>query len=72
MQQDSNALQLKLNVSKCKYLVISRKSHPLQPNFELKIDDISLARVAEFKYLGVWMTEKLSSLVKVTGNSLAN
>ena len=44
------------------HLVISRKSHPLQPNFELKIGDSSLARVAEFKYLSVWLTEKLSWL----------
>ena len=67
LQQDINALQswcsqkaMKFNVSKCKYLVISRKSHPLQPNFHLKIGDSPLTRVAEFKYLGVWLTEKLS------------
>ena len=47
------------NVSKCKYFVISRKSHPLQPSFDLKISDSPLTRVAEFKYLGVWLTEKL-------------
>ena len=41
-------------------MVISRKSHPLQPNIDLKIDDSPLTRVAEFKYLGVWLTEKLS------------
>ena len=33
---------MKFNVSKCKYLVISRKSHPLQPNLTLKIDDSPL------------------------------
>ena len=42
------------------YLIISRRFCPLQPSLALRIDATLLARDAEFKYLGVWLTMKLS------------
>ena len=66
LQQDINALQrwcnqniMKFNVSKCKYMIISRKLSPLQPQAPLVIETTPLVRVSEFKYLGVWLSEKL-------------
>ena len=56
LQQDINALQrwcnkniMKFNVSKCKYMIISRKLSPLQPQAPLVIETTPLVRVSEFK-----------------------
>ena len=53
------------NVSKCKYMIISRKPSPLQPLSILKINDTLLAQVHKFKYLGVWLSERLDWSIHV-------
>ena len=48
--EDNN---LKLNASKCCYVLFSKKSQPCLPNTQLLINDQALQRVTSFKYLGV-------------------
>ena len=67
LQQDVNKLQtwfsqnhLELNISKCKYMVISKKRHPLQPTIQLNISCQPLECVSKYKYLGIWLTNNLS------------
>ena len=48
--EDNN---LKLNASKCCYVLFSKKSQPCLPNTQLLIQDQALQRVTSFKYLGV-------------------
>ena len=72
LQQDIDTLQawcsqnvMKFNISKCKFMIISRKPSPLQPLSVLKIDDTPLAQVPKFKYLGVWLSERLDWSIHV-------
>ena len=72
LQHDIDALQtwcsrnvMTFNVSKCKYMIISRKPSPLQPLSILKINDTLLAQVHKFKYLGVWLSERLDWSIHV-------
>ena len=72
LQQDIDTLQawcsqnvMKFNVSKCKFMIISRKPSPLQPLSVLKIDDTLLAQVPTFKYLGVWLSVRLDWSIHV-------
>ena len=46
-------------------MIISRKPSPLQPLSVLKIDDTPLAQVPKFKYLGVWLSERLDWSIHV-------
>ena len=48
--EDNN---LKLNASKCCYVLFSKKSQPCLPNTQLLINDQALQRVTSFKYLGI-------------------
>ena len=48
--EDNN---LKLNASKCCYVLFSKKSQPCLLNTQLLINDQALQRVTSFKYLGV-------------------
>ena len=51
---------LDFNVIKCKYMIISRKKRPNLPSCNLKLNNIPLEEVDEYKYLGVWLTSDLS------------
>ena len=51
---------MQLNASKCKYMIVSRKRSTLQLASQLSILSKPLDRVSEFKYVGVWLTEKLT------------
>ena len=60
LQQDIDKLYswtkqnlLQLNPTKCKYMVISRKRHPLLPSSGLNVNGTALVKVEHFKYLGV-------------------
>ena len=44
---------LKYNANKCKYMVISRKRHPLVPCTPLRVNQIVMEAVGSYKYLGV-------------------
>ena len=65
LQEDINTVNnwvktnyLNFNVSKCKFMYISRKRQCHQvPN--LLLDGVNLDRVASFKYLGILLTENL-------------
>ena len=56
---------MELNVSKCKFMVISKKRTRYGSPVQLCIDGVSLERVNEFKYLGVWLTDTLGWSVHV-------
>jgi len=67
LQQDIVALEqwlqqkhLQLNTAKCRYMVLSRKRHPSQPEQQLNICGMPMERVHEYKYLGVCLTHNLS------------
>ena len=56
---------MEFNISKCKFMIISRKRSRYGQAIQLCIDGISLERVNEFKYLGVWLTGTLGWSVHV-------
>ena len=67
LQQDIATLELwlqqkylQLNVAKCKYMVLTRKHHPIDPSHPLAIQGAPIERAFEFKYLGVCLTHNLS------------
>ena len=54
---------LQFNADKCKYMVISRKrqtNHSLESQPPLQVNGVTLERVDNYKYLGVWITSNLS------------
>ena len=50
---------LKFNVSKCKYMVITKKRHCCVPS-SLHLESTALERVHAYKYLGVLITSNIS------------
>ena len=67
LQQDTATLELwlqqkylQLNVTKCKYIVLTRKHHPIDPSHPLAVQGAPIERVFEFKYLRVCLTHNLS------------
>ena len=73
LQEDINNLSawsannyLNFNASKCKFMIISRRSHPTLPISPLLISDCPLERVYSYKYLGVWLTSTLSWSVHIS------
>ena len=52
--------KLTLNVSKTKYMVISNKKKPPDNDFQIKFDDVFLEKCSNYKYLGVYLDDKLS------------
>ena len=54
---------LQFNADKCKYMVISRKRQTnlsLESQPPLQINGVTMERVENYKYLGVWITSNLS------------
>ena len=51
---------LKFNSTKCKYMVISRKRSPSQPNTPLTVDNLPMEHIHSYKYLGVLLTSNLN------------
>ena len=51
---------LNFNISKCKYMVISRKLNPTLPPTDLQLNGIPLQRVVTYKYLGLLLSNNLS------------
>ena len=49
---------LNLNSSKCKYIIASRKRHPVVPIYKLHIEDDILEQVESYRYFGVIITSK--------------
>ena len=67
LQQDIATLELwlqqkylQLNVTKCKYMVLTRKHHPIDHSHHLAIQGAPIERVFEFKYLGVRLSHNVS------------
>jgi len=50
------------NISKCKYMVISRKRTPTTPASPILLNGIPLGRVGVFKHLGVVVSSDLSCI----------
>ena len=49
---------LTLNPEKCKYLLCSRKPHPILPPSGLHLNHQDIERVHQYRYLGVILSEK--------------
>ena len=67
LQEDISTLEgwflhshLKLNVTKSKHMIITRKHALNQPEFQLQICGEPIERVPVYKYLGVWLSENLT------------
>ena len=56
---------LDFNISKCKFMIVSRKRSPPEPVVPLKLFDSALDRVDNYKYLGVLLTDNLSWSMQV-------
>ena len=50
---------MEFNISKCKFMVISRKQSKCGPPAQRFMDGVGLERVSEFKYLGVCLSDTL-------------
>ena len=61
----SKDMGLNMNVSKTKYMVISKA--PLINNIQIKLNNATIERVLQYKYLGCWMNDKwdLSQEIRV-------
>ena len=55
---------LKFNSIKCKYMVISRKRLPSQPNTPLTVNHLPMEKVQSYIYLGVWLMSSLSRFMQ--------
>ena len=51
---------LKLNILKCCYMIFTRKRYPTLPTTPLVVNNLALAKVDSFKYLGVNLSTNLS------------
>ena len=51
---------LNFNLTKCQYMIISRKLHPTLPNTPLLLSNHPLQRVFCYKYLGLLLTDNFS------------
>jgi len=49
-----------LNILKCCYMIFTRKSYPTLPTTTLVVNNLALAKVDSFKYLGVNLSTNLS------------
>ncbi len=53
-------LKLVLNVNKTKYIIFTRSRSMTTALLILTIDDLQIERVSTYKYLGIWLDEKLA------------
>ncbi len=53
-------LKLVLNVNKTKYIIFTRSRSITTAPLILTIDDLHIERVSSYKYLGIWLDEKLA------------
>ena len=53
---------MEFNISKCKFMVISRKQSRCGPPTQLLMDGVGLETENEIKYLGVWLSDTLGWL----------
>ena len=67
LQQDIDAINgctqachLKLNPSKCKYIIASKKRQPLYPSRGLFLGNFIMEQVDSYRYLGVTVTSTLN------------
>ena len=67
LQQDINSLDnwiqhkyLQFNVTKCKYMIVTRKRNPVAPLTPLSVNNLAVDKVNCFKYLGVWLSHNLT------------
>ena len=51
---------LTLNITKCCYMIFTRKIYPTLPTTPLVVNNLALAKVDSFKYLGVNVSTNLS------------
>ena len=56
----SSSNSLNFNISKCKYMVVSRKRMPTTPASPVLLNSIPLERVELFKHLGLVISSDLS------------
>ena len=50
---------VEFRVQKCKYMIISHKKQLQPPPNDVRVNGLSLERVHEYKYLGVWASKCL-------------
>ena len=55
-----NINKLTLNTSKTKYMVITSKRKPPVDDFQIMFDNVRLEKCSSYKYLGVFLDDKLS------------
>ena len=60
IENSSSSNSLNFNISKCKYMVISRRRTPTTPATPILLNGIPLERVELFKHLGVVVSSDLS------------
>ena len=51
---------LQFNISKCKYMVMSRRREPLSPISPLLLNGLAIEEVHTFKYLGLLLSSDMS------------
>ena len=49
-----------LNIKKSKYMIVTKSKMIVQSDFKIKVNGVTLQRCSEYKYLGVYMDEKLN------------
>ena len=52
--------KLTLNISKSKYMIISKTKKIFESDFQIKLNGKKLERCSEYKYLGVYIDEKIN------------
>ena len=67
VEEWSTTSSLSLNPIKCKYMIISRKAAPLQPESALILNGHILNQVDVYKYLGILLSKDLSWSPHVDG-----
>ena len=52
--------KLTLNISKTKFMVISKKKKPPENDFQVQFDNVCIEKCSSYKYLGIFLDDKLS------------
>ena len=73
LQEALKDLRLKLNVDKTKFMLFSRARAIDYININIStMNKLMIERVTEYKYLGIWIDEKLSFMIIVCADSGKN